>query len=79
MALEVMTAAERRIHATDAGPGPAVVPAEHDFEVRAAITDERPPLAELSRKLDLLVSPMSATRLPRSGRLSTMNCDRRTP
>jgi len=49
MALEVLAAAERRTHTTDAVPGPLLIPAEHDFEVRAAITDERPPLAELSR------------------------------
>ena len=49
MALEVLAAAERRTHTTDAVPGPLLIPTEHDFEVRAALTDERPPLAELSR------------------------------
>jgi glucosyl-3-phosphoglycerate synthase len=46
MALEVLAAAERRTHSSDAVPGPLLIPTEHDFEVRAALTDERPPLAQ---------------------------------
>jgi hypothetical protein len=49
MALEVLAAAERRTHAGDAVPGPLLVPTEQDFEVRAALTDERLPLADLGR------------------------------
>jgi glycosyltransferase involved in cell wall biosynthesis len=44
MALEVLAAAERRTHASDAVPGPLLFPNGADFEVRAALTDERPPL-----------------------------------
>jgi len=47
MALEVLAAAERRTHTTDAVPGPLLIPAGNDFEVRAAVADERPPLAGL--------------------------------
>ncbi|MDA0162586.1 glucosyl-3-phosphoglycerate synthase [Solirubrobacter ginsenosidimutans] len=47
MALEVLAAAERRTHATDAVPGPLLVPTADDFEVRAALTDERPPLVTM--------------------------------
>ena len=43
MALEVLAAAERRTHAGNAAPGPLLVPVGDDFEVRAALTDERPP------------------------------------
>jgi glucosyl-3-phosphoglycerate synthase len=49
MALEVLAAAERRTHATDAVPAPLLIPAGDDFEFRAALTDERPPLRERSR------------------------------
>ncbi len=49
MALEVLAAAERRTHVTDAVPGPLLVPQGDGFEVRAALTEERPALAELSR------------------------------
>jgi glucosyl-3-phosphoglycerate synthase len=44
MALEVLAAAERRTHRSDAVPGPLLIPTGADFEVRAALTDERPPL-----------------------------------
>ena len=47
MALEVLAAAERRTHASDAVPGPLLIPAGDDFEVRAALTDERPPLVTM--------------------------------
>ncbi len=43
MALEVLAAAERRTHG-DVVPGPLLVPKDDEFEVRAALTDERPPL-----------------------------------
>ena len=49
MALEVLAAAERRTHTSDAVPGPLLIPTDGDFEVRAARTDERPPLTGLSR------------------------------
>ncbi len=43
MALEVLAAAERRTHAGDnAVPGPLLIPVGADFEVRAALTEERP-------------------------------------
>jgi glycosyltransferase involved in cell wall biosynthesis len=48
MALEVLAAAERRTHTTDAVPGPLLIPAGDDFEVRAALTDERSPLVTLA-------------------------------
>ncbi|HEY6890670.1 MAG TPA: glucosyl-3-phosphoglycerate synthase [Solirubrobacter sp.] len=47
MALEVLAAAERRTHASDAVPGPLLTPVGDDFEVRAALTDERPPLVTM--------------------------------
>jgi glucosyl-3-phosphoglycerate synthase len=47
MALEVLAAAEQRTHASDAVPGPLLVPIGDDFEVRAALTDERPPLVTM--------------------------------
>ena len=51
MALAVMAAAERRIHGAEraeaAAPGPLLVPAGADFEVRTLVVDERPPLAEV--------------------------------
>ena len=50
MALEVLTAAERRVHGAavvdGAAPGPLLVRAGADFEVRAAAVDERPPLVQ---------------------------------
>jgi hypothetical protein len=45
MALEVLAAGERRAHGgSDAVPGPLLVPDGEDFEARATLTDERPPL-----------------------------------
>jgi len=48
MALEVLTAAERRAHGdraiAEAAPGPLLVRAGGDFELSHALVDERPPL-----------------------------------
>jgi glucosyl-3-phosphoglycerate synthase len=48
MALEVMTAAERRVHGAhrlaEAAPGPLLIRSGGDFELRHALVDERPPL-----------------------------------
>ena len=44
MALEVLAAAERRTHGAETEAGPLLVPIGADFEVRAALTEERPPL-----------------------------------
>ena len=48
MALEVLTAAERRIHGdraiAEAAPGPLLIRAGSDFELSHALVDERPPL-----------------------------------
>ncbi|MGI8563867.1 MAG: glucosyl-3-phosphoglycerate synthase, partial [Candidatus Dormibacter sp.] len=53
MALAVLVAAERRIHGTEridaAAPGPLLVPAGGELEVRSVVLDERPPLAQLLR------------------------------
>jgi glucosyl-3-phosphoglycerate synthase len=51
MALAVLTAAERRVHGEEAvaaaAPGPLLVPRDGDLEMRAILTDERPPLITL--------------------------------
>ena len=46
MALEVLAAAERRVHGdrSSGRPGPLLVPRGSDFEVRSVVLDERPPL-----------------------------------
>jgi hypothetical protein len=44
MALEVLAAAERRTHG-DVTPGALLIPTPEDYELRAPLTDERPPLA----------------------------------
>ena len=48
MALEVLAAAERRVHGEEAlhaaAPGPLLVPDGAGFRVRSVETDERPPL-----------------------------------
>ena len=53
MALAVLVAAERRIHGTEridaAAPGPLLVPAGGELEVRSVVLDERPPLAQVLR------------------------------
>jgi hypothetical protein len=53
MALAVLVAAERRIHGdaalAAAAPGPLLVPAGADFEIRGVVTDERPPAGSLSQ------------------------------
>ena len=55
MALAVMTAAERRVHGEPAvaaaAPGPLLLPHGPDFETRNVITDERPALAGLARRV----------------------------
>ena len=43
MALEVLTAAERRVHGAS-DPGKLLIPTLDDFEARAALTEEHPPL-----------------------------------
>jgi glucosyl-3-phosphoglycerate synthase len=57
MALAVITAAERRVHGEEAiaaaAPGPLLVPCGTDFETRAVITDERPPLVGVTPRLTL--------------------------
>lgn len=44
MALEVLTAAERRTHG-EVTPGALLVPTETDFDLKAPLTEERPPRA----------------------------------
>jgi hypothetical protein len=55
MALAVITAAERRVHGEQsiaaAVPGPLWLPHGPDFETRNVITDERPALARLARRV----------------------------
>ena len=53
MALEVLAAAERRIHGAErveaAAPGPLLVPSGGRFETRSVVVDERPPLSQALR------------------------------
>src|SRR6185503_10950978 len=63
----------RRRPRPTAGPGGARLRGARGDHRRASAADRT------VTSLTLLVSPMSATRERRSGRLSTMNCDRRTP
>jgi glycosyltransferase involved in cell wall biosynthesis len=53
MALEVLTAAERRAHGdqaiAEAAPGPLLIRAGGDFELSHALVDERPPLSRAAR------------------------------
>ncbi len=44
MALEVLTAAERRTHG-EVTPGALLMPTSDDFELQAPLTEERPPRA----------------------------------
>ena len=47
MALEVLTAAERRTHGAS-DPGKLLIPTPDDFDVRAVLTEEHPPLVDRS-------------------------------
>ena len=47
MALEVLTAAERRTHGTS-DPGKLLIPTPDDFDVQAVLTEEHPPLVDRS-------------------------------
>jgi glucosyl-3-phosphoglycerate synthase len=55
MALAVITAAERRVHGEPsiaaAAPGPLLLPHGIDFHTRNVVTDERPALARLARRV----------------------------
>jgi hypothetical protein len=47
MALEVLTAAERRAHGAS-DPGKLLIPTPDDFDVKAVLTGEHPPLVDHS-------------------------------
>ncbi len=53
MALEVLAAAERRIHGVEPVAGTLLVPAGTDFEHRAVRTDERPPAGGVCQSTNL--------------------------